>query len=350
MMASEAFSEARRALEAQVEERLRHWDERAEEAQVRSRRWESVRALLPPAAALLLSVQILVFPQRSAVSIVLIGAELAVLFVALLLGYARQTPPAEKWIDARMRAEVLRREQFLVTAMVGPYLQCTTEDQLATTVQTRLDSIGDPARDPMEFVELSDEAGIPWRDALEDARQEQLRAGEPYPLQICPTPTKPWERYLTARLKGQIDYYERRSERWFGLDNRCEGWRRGILGAAAIAAGMHFAALWLSSPADQSSFRLVIEILAIVLPPTSSAVEALQGLYQGRRLGCLYRDVAAGLSKLAPQFTTLIAQVPDGHADDDELAELDFAFRRLVLRAEELMTGEWRNWCVVMRP
>jgi hypothetical protein len=165
----------------QVRAAFKKWDEKAVAGSRKKLKFGFFTALLGPLAVLLLTVQILIFPAASVFSVALIGLELAALITALILGFTHIGPAADEWIQDRLRAEVLRREEYLAQARVGPYL---TRPNLSTVVAERLMLIDNLRKDPVELVPLQDLGGKPWRDEAGGRRQirDANRAGAARPV------------------------------------------------------------------------------------------------------------------------------------------------------------------------
>src|SRR6266496_3263935 len=93
-------------------------------------------AILPPLALFLLSFQILALPDGGGWAIGLIVSE--VLSLALLVYFAlTNREPTSEWIENRVRTELLRREQYLFLAGVGPYLAKDGSDAIEEALRRR---------------------------------------------------------------------------------------------------------------------------------------------------------------------------------------------------------------------
>lgn len=129
------------------------WDQSAISKATKTTRFGFFTALLGPVAVLLLTVQILAFPDASLIAVTLIGLELAALLFALIVGFAHVGPSSDEWMRDRLRAEVLRREQYLVSARVGPYL--ITPD-LSSVIRQRLQVIDNDITESLDLIPLQD--------------------------------------------------------------------------------------------------------------------------------------------------------------------------------------------------
>lgn len=329
---------------AHIEDVCNTWDQRAIQAKSQCRRWDLVQTVFPPLAALLLSIQIIAFPEVSVTSIALIGMELLVLFIALVMAMFRADSAVVRWVPFRLRAEVLRREKYLLETRVGPYLHCEGAAELEAAVQARLAILDGETGDACEAVRLAEPNGEPWRDQLEDARAGDIklhRLGGELP-QIA-------RRYYEERLLGQKSFYRKRIHQH---DRSNDIWAmlcKVTLAAALVAAAMHLTAL-LMAEGHPGAMTTWIEIAAIALPPISAAFSEVQALLQGRRLARSYACYETELALLEARFADLLSQI---HPDDDSdrvSSQTAFRFRRLVLEAEELFAAETRTWWVLMAP
>jgi hypothetical protein len=315
-----------------IQEAFDKWDRIALENQRRQKRFGFFTAILSPVATLLLTVQILAFPHPGPLALTLIALELLSLMIVLLFGFFNIGAP-DHWMRCRLRAEVLRRERFLVMARVGPYL---TEDDPTNAIRRRLVIIDNEDTEPEGLLRLEDERGRTWQEALEDARAANTSVASPDP--------DAFDAYNEQRLLDQKTWFSRKSARFARADELFENVAKGVLVAALAVAAWHLAALYFGShdeAGERSVSQLVTEILAIVLPPVGAAATGLQSILEGRRLSRSYRDRAKALTKLE---TALVKLQPEFAAGGPENARHEFQFKRLVLRTEEALAGELQQW------
>ncbi|HSB12023.1 MAG TPA: hypothetical protein VLM38_21230 [Blastocatellia bacterium] len=315
----------------QIQQAFEKWDAIALRDQRRQKRFGFFTALLGPVAVLLLTVQILAFPHAGPVALTLIALELASLIIVLSFGFFNIGSPDE-WMRSRLRAEVLRRERFLVLARVGPYL---AEDDPANAIKRRLVIIDNKDTDPDGLVALHDERGQVWRCLLEDSRAANTRVASPDP--------NAFEIFYEQRLVDQKNWFSKKSAHFAGLDDLFEDVAKGVLVAALAVAAWHLAALYFGSHGDgaRSTSQLITEILAIVLPPVGAAATGLQSLLEGRRLSRSYKDRARTLTNLESALVNL--QTEFAAAGPGREAH-EFQFKRLVLRTEEALASELLQW------
>jgi uncharacterized protein DUF4231/conflict system pore-forming effector with SLATT domain len=295
--------------------------------QLTHRRLARVAAFLTPAAVLCLAVQLLVFSEPGRVSILLISVELLLLSVAVAIGLLQGGEAHERWLRSRVRSELLRREEFLYLARVGPYL---TAHQPEMEVDARIAEIRGVA-DPVELIPL-EHRGLSWRDELEDAP----RAGNA-PENGCR------EIYLQERLRDQKEWYSAKARRHAHLDGVCETGARVTLVLAMAAAALHLGWLVTGSHAPELLAKGV-EVTALALPAFGGAFLALRAMFAHQLLRLSYRDQAHLLSSLEAECVRLA---------DEEVRRpgtYPLKLRRLVLRSEEVFASELRRWALILAP
>lgn len=313
------------------------WDATALRDQRRQKRFGFFTALLGPVAVLLLTVQILAFPHAGPIALTLIALELASLMIVLSFGFFNIGSP-DDWMRCRLRAEVLRREKFLVLARVGPYLN---EADPGNAIKRRLVVIDNEDTEPEALLPLHDEKGRTWQEFLEDTRAASTTVASP--------DADAFDVYYEQRLLDQKNWFSRKGARFGSLDDLFENVAKGVLVAALAVAAWHLAALYFGTHGDggeRSVSQLVTEILAIVLPPVGAAATGLQSILEGRRLSRSYKDRAKMLTKLE---TSLVRLQPEFAAAGPQLAEHEFQFKRLVLRTEDALASELLQWWLLRR-
>jgi hypothetical protein len=306
------------------------WDMKAIAMQKSVVRLGKYSALLVPIAVLLLTVQIIAFTQNPPVAIPLIALELIILFIALYILFADIGPGPRGWGRARLRAEILRREELLLIARVGPYLTKGKVKDLQDIVDIRLTRIDNGGNNPIDFIRLEDSVGQPWRNALEEIPAKDSAPPESYAL----------TEYLEKRVKEQETWYSNKSKLRERQNTILENLAKLIIAGALVLAAMHLIVL-IACP---TRIKLVVEILVIVLPPIGAAVAALHSFFQYKRLSRTYGYYARALTELIVPLTELQAKnnEPSLTLEDTEGFKLDF--KRLVLRTEELLSSELCHW------
>jgi hypothetical protein len=383
-----------------ISEEFCKWDRLTRKNQKKRIGFGFVTALLGPIAVLLLTLQILVFPaptrgEGSGVppdcqppmrweASVLIGSELILLAGTLLISFCQIGRFRHKWIEYRVRTEVLRREQFLLQARVGPYL---TTHNPANAVHRRLEVIRN-RQDPMELIPLQYPEGKTWRDELED--DGPGTPPQPNLLECLRT-------YLANRLDDQLKWFSNRETSHAKHDWWLETGAKVLLLLAVLAALVHLALVLdlvklpraSQDPAGDSVLRaiigfvftvlfppaglgfytlgwlhnlhhlhLAVGLAAIVYPPASAALTALQSLFESKRLSRSYHGhtvVLTGLveecMKLQDEIETVIPTSKDldrNSLTERQKTDQEKRLKRLILRTEELLASELRHWWLVV--
>ncbi len=322
-----------------ISEAFKRWDLKATEEQKGCRRLAWFAAVLGPLAVLLLTVQVVFARPETHVgwAAVLIGGELLCLGFILLRGYLALKPHAHEWVVARLRAEVLRREEFLLYAKVGPYLAKNAPNDVHTAADVRVRVIEAAMPNPPDLICLCDSPGhVMWRDQLEDAGPGA--GADPLPDWL--------PHYQTSRVHDQEQWFRKKSAAWLTNDGRWENVARGALLLALILAAMHLAIILLEPSLGAAASSIVhraVVVAAIALLPVGMAMTGLQSIYEGRRLSRSYADQAARLRQLDIAFTQLAGQ---GSAEP----ALKLRLKRLVLQTEEVTASELRQWWLIMSP
>lgn len=322
---------------ARLEQARGERDEAARESQRRRLTFARATALLGPIAVLFLAIQIKLAPEHGnnlGTAEALILAELAVLLVALAIPLLKIGQSHERWISNRMRAELLRREIFLLQARVGPYLNIT-ENALANRVEERLVTLNADFGDPLELLPMSF-GSESWRDALEDAH----RAATP----VCMNElTTFFNGYLYDRIIDQKVWFKDKSIRHQRHARVFEGATLIILIAALAVAAYHLGLIIYRQPETTETNCLII--LAIVLPAVGAALVGLLSILGCRRLSHSYAHHALALERIEARFKALATDMAAGTVSG-EIVEL--RFRRLLLETEEILSNELRLWWLFM--
>jgi len=327
-----------RALRERILAVFNKWDGDALKKQKKAIQFTTISSLLIPIAVLLMTIQVLAFRSAGIIAVVLISLELGALLFSLLILVCRLAPRAGEWAHERLRAEVLRREGFLLLARVGPYLERTSPAELELTMAQRLAQIDNCINPPDTYLPLRKEK--PWRDELEDAGLGKTAPPQPGCL----------EDFLKDRVLDQRDWFWAKRGKSNRLNWRFENIIRGTLVMAIVIASMHLISLIFGTyetGGGRPLLRLVIEIAAITLPPIGSAAAALQAVFQGRRLGRSYKLHSLDLDVLHHELLALGAAKTETTISQENY---EFQLKRLVLRTEELLANELRVWYFIMRP
>lgn len=320
---------------AQIEEALRRRDLNALRNKRERLTFAVTAAALGPTAVLLLVLE-MIFGFKGPLAITLIVLELLALLFALAIPVLGLDQSHYRWLSERLRAELLRREKFLLSARVGPYLS-TPESTIALRVEQRLAILDDDINDAFSLLAMADRA-VTWRNALEDARHTRSLTAIPDSLQKLET-------YLHERIVGQRSWYSKNSARhgnhawWF------EGGSKVTLTFALIVAAIHLG-LELDSAGVAIGEKLSM-LGAVLLPSLGAALIGLLSIFGCRRLSRSYLHHARALERLEDTTRNLQAEVEENPLQNEDAS---FHYRRILLETEELLSDELRLWWLYMHP
>lgn len=318
---------------ARIDEAFKRRDEIAKNSQKRRLTFASGTALLGPFAALVLACHIEIWRDGRG-AIVLILAELVALTAALAIAFLDFGESHRRWINERLRAEILRREHFLLSARVGPYLKIP-KPGLNGRVEQRLILLDNDLEEPLALLATIDGSKT-WRDLLDDTYGEgSLEAITDLPL-------------LHDYLKRIAD-----QRKWFSDKCRQHGnhaWyieavAKLILAIALILAAIHLGLLW-AGPPEPKGIGVVL-VIAIFLPVAGAALVGLLSIFGCRRLSVSYAYHAEVLERLEGELRALESDVQTGGKPVDLL---DLRCRRLILETEGVLSNELRLWWLFMNP
>ena len=285
-------------LRERIRSAFKIWDIAALKKQKKAIQFATISSLLIPFAVLLLTIQILAFPSPGILAIILIAIELSSLLFALLILICRLGPRAGDWAHERLRAEVLRREEFLLLARIGPYLKKSSLAALESALNSRLAQIDNPTKSPDLLLPLRD--GQPWCYELEEAGRGNTATSDPdFP-----------NAFLKDRVVNQRNWFWTKRNKFNKINWRYENIIRGTLALALVLASMHLVSLLFGiyeAGNGHPWLRLIIEVAAITMLPIGSAAAALQSLSQGRRLGRSYKVHALELDLINEELIALMA-------------------------------------------
>ncbi|MFB7287802.1 hypothetical protein [Actinacidiphila glaucinigra] len=294
-------------------------------------------AVLPLLAVLCLTIQTVFFEHGGALGLGFVLAE-CLLLGSLVWTVWTEQQPSRPWVTSRVRAELFRREMFLLIAGVGPYLGRT--DQEAERIRdTRTGLLAGASPTALDdFAHLAD------RDAngAESHWQDEVwrRAGET---------EADAHSDLGERMRTYLDYRIRRQRLFMELAvEKCEG-TEGVFGKVAkgvvlgaIAVAVSYAVLLgMGQDGYEPSARAaVIAVLAAGLPPLCNSVLAVQNLLGAQRLAVSYYETRQELLGHENTLRRLLGE-PQG-------PELAVSFRVLVVRTESTLTEELRRWRIAV--
>jgi hypothetical protein len=297
-------------------------------------------ALLPSLALLCLTLQVLLLPHGTSWGVGFVAAE--ALFLGWLIFLIWTSPnPSLRWARSRFRAELLRREQYLCLAAVGPYLELPAQEASGIS-RRRVELIrGASFEDlkrllPMTTQERGEYNGdSTWIDALWNHTNSSAAFSDLLERMQC---------YLHYRIEKQIMYFSLGSE----LNERGEKRATQILKGAVILAVMHAVMLaYESGQEEHSSLSVLVTLLAFLLPPISASLLAIQNLFGFHALAALYQGTQRELLVLRSNLDQLIETYEKGFSDSENLL-LEERFQALVLCTEQALTYELEKWMLLV--
>jgi hypothetical protein len=326
-----------------IRDALTRRDEAAKRNQRRRLTFAAATSFLAPFAVFFLACQIKLAPSGPWAK-VWIAFELFALTAALGIAFLHLGESHYRWIGERLRAEILRRESFLLLAQVGPYLKIP-EAALSSRVEERLIMLENELDDPAAMLAMND-GQQSWSDALEDS----FHAGS----QKQALDLSLLQHYLEKRVADQRQWFSQKSLQHERHTWYFESLAKLILTLGLIVAAIHFGLLWNEAsktaeavtPPEPLGPRILI-VAAIVLPAAGAAFVGLLSIFGCRRLSVSYAYHADALERLENQLRALES---DAVTEDKPYTNLDLRFKRLMLETESVLSNELRLWWFFMHP
>ncbi|MER5597106.1 hypothetical protein [Streptomyces sp. NPDC002265] len=294
-------------------------------------------ATLPLLAVLFLTAQTVFLQHSDDLGLGLVLAE------CLLLGWLVWTvwseqQPSQAWVASRIRAELFRREMFLLLAGVGPYLgRSTQQTGRIRDARTGLLAAAGAA-------ELDDFARLAERDTDGAERywqDEVWRRASDGVAGSCDDLGERMRTYLAYRIRRQRLYMELAAEKSEGTESVLGKVAKGVaLGAVAVAVSYAVVLGVVRDGRAPSTAAAVIAVLAAGLAPLCNSVLAVQNLLAGQRLAASYHEARQELLGHENTLRRLMEE-PEG-------PDLAVAFRALVVRTEATLTEELRRWRITV--
>jgi hypothetical protein len=313
--------------------RARH-DERARTLQKTRRYFALTVAFVGPISVLLLAFVVSSESLGRVGTSLIIALECLLLLFALITGFLEFGESHKQWIEERLRAELLRREQFLLLAGVGPYLLAAEED-LPDLVRGRLLFVDSEINDPLDLIPMRD-SHQSWKEALEDARA----SGK---LTTIPMLRDAAAHYLENRIAFQRKYLASQSSKHRITGERLERAVKFILVFALVLSITHLMTVWLPEHPIKGFWEVTLTVLLVSSPAFGALFDHLASIFGSERLSRSYLYHAEVLEEIEGRLRRLrLTTSTDGSIDSQ------FRFMRLVLEAEELLSNELRFWWLVM--
>ncbi|MFG3719441.1 hypothetical protein ACGF8D_16725 [Streptomyces massasporeus] len=302
-------------------------------------------AVLPALAVMCLTVQTVFLADGGVLGLGFVLAECLLLVFMVWTVWTTQEP-SQPWVTSRIRAELFRREMFLLLAGVGPYLGWT-EQEAGHIRDARLSLLA--AAGPAElsaFARLADRgpdgAETHWQDRVWQGGETDVRPTDAEITELA----ERMRTYLDHRVMRQTLFFELAAATCERTEERFGRTAKGtVLAAVAVAAA--YAVLLHSRPGGGglSTASAVIALLAAGLPPLCNMTLAVQNLFASQRLAASYRETLQELLGHEHTLRRLLARAVGADPVGPELAR---AFRSLAIRVESSLTEELRRWRIIV--
>ena len=299
-------------------------------------------ALLPPLALICLAIQRVFFEEGGPWAAGLVFSE--AMFLMLLIHLVWINPdPSRAWVESRIRSELLRREQYLRFASIGPYLTLSPKDE----EETRRLRIATLMRCDFQILCQMIPLATAKNDLVNCDRWwiDELWTAVP----SGPRLTFPLERmqsYLFYRIRKQLSWFSLGVE----LNERFEKWTGHILKAAvlcALTAAVIHGVFLLDDFNHSSLIGQATLLLAFVLPPVGAALLAIQVVFAFRALAISYQATTKQLLKLSVNLERTIDSYSTA-SDATEQRRLEASFQAIVLHSESTITQEMERWIMLV--
>ncbi len=313
----------------ELKSRFDKWDRESDEHQANRLSFVRWAIIVGPFAVVLLAIQVIAVRHGSwAVTLILV--EVGLLVIALAIPFLKLGQSHDHWISARVRAEVLRREQYLLAAEVGPYLG-KTPVQAAEEVNKRLAVLDRDLGDAGELL-ASTHAPVDWRNDLEDATARHV---------VLAQVRERAHQYLEDRVVAQQKWFVKKGHDHENRSRRLENWAKLALTLALVLAGVHLGTLLWPPRNPHHGWEMALQIAALCLPAVGGAIVAYRSALGSQRQALSYKYYADVMDPLRKQLQTLAGE---GHRGTDDTLK----FKRLVLDVEEVLSDELRVWWMNM--
>lgn len=297
-----------------------------------------------PAIAVLLTSMALVTRPPHPFAAGLIFSQ-AVLMFWIILSIINDDKPTAVWIERRTRGELMRREQYLCLARVGPYHEAGLTRMLNRIA--RIETAGFEELVELVSMEHSDSGDKPtWLEHL---------ASHPESVQLLSDLPERIATYQNYRIGKQIGWM--RSARRAAVDTaKLMSWILGTVILLTICLAFANAAL-LFATGEQASPDPGLQVLrnaiglSIFLPALTSTVMAMQSVFNLRYLAENYHMTETVLDRFRGQMITLQNEIAESwpEASEKQKLKLQNRFQKLVLRTEAALTEEYLRWRFVTR-
>jgi hypothetical protein len=310
----------------------------------------TLAAVLSPLALLLLSLQLLAAPAGGSWALGLIAAEIFCLGTLIYIAWTNREP-TEAWIGNRLRTELLRREQFLVVAGVGPYLNKNSSASAETARQRRTEIERTDFHNLLELGSLQNHSAAPtW---MEDLYRTPLNSTVSAADCIGRMNT-----YFHHRIQKQLGYFANELRDCHENERLWSKLLTAGLLAAVLAAILHAVHLYVATRSNlaitESSsehlWHILVGVMAVVLPPLGTAALSIRAMYNFGRRSRLYGRERRALLAYRSELEGLIreAELAKQKTALRSIDKIDLDFRAIVLRTEQSLSVEMEQWVFLM--
>lgn len=291
-------------------------------------------AVLPLLAIVMLSIQTIFLSEGGPLAVGFAAAECALLLFMLLVVWAGRGPTLS-WVSSRLRAELFRRENYMLLAQIGPYLN-VGEGDLERVRDARINLLLHADISELRRLTNMSDNGTRWIDKV---------------WQCGPSPADAeiadrMQTYLEYRILRQILFFKlgaekhERTEKNVGLTAKCTvlaGVTMAIIYAGALAAGGDL----YHRPLSMGTAALAL--LAAGLPALCNSAIAIQNLFTSRQLATSYHETYDELLRCEITLREVISAASQPDATT--------RFRALAVHVETALSQELLRWrMLVERP
>lgn len=282
-------------------------------------------ALLPPMALLALAGQVVFFSAGGSWALGLALSETMLLVCLLCLAWSA-IEPSGAWVSARVRAELLRREQYLRLVRVGPYAGLD-EGSAGALAESRVAEL-------LGTYQLSDLSRLICVDL------------EPVGNALEPAPLFPNKEQLVRVVSTYLFYRVRKQRMWFGLarvdcnrDERLLGAGLKLALVGGVVAGLAHGLL-LGWP-EQWPHKMALAG-AMTIPAVSGSFAALANLYRFDIRAAFYGRQYQELTHTEQRLHSLLRSMEGTRTGSFEVESRQF--QRLAMETERSLARELEEW------
>lgn len=293
-------------------------------------------AILPPLALLLLALQVILQGTHwESFGVGLIIAE-SICLAYLIYVALTQHSPASEWVTNRLKAEILRREQYLLLAQIGPYASGLSI-QDSDVARTRRAQIEASNKETLRQLILTRNAsGMTWLEELCRNGVGQMAPPESEDRIAI---------YLQQRVTKQLNWFTNAMRQVEQSERRWSTFLKGALTFALVVALVHATDLYLARNSDPESgvFATVVTVLGFLAPPIGAAIVSIQNLYSHRLRWEFYNLQKSFLHSSQASLRNLLGRYHESSSTDAW-----FEFRCVAARTEESLSSEMHSWLLLM--